>query len=123
MNATSLKINKGDQVFATMEANGRIIARLCAIDFGCIGDVINAVYTLAGMFAGIARVSIRNKSRGWSTVMMLMRRTTVAARTAIATDVATGAPSTTTAQCNTTAKHQPARTPYQSTSRRVSNTF
>ena len=78
MNATAspLSITASDQVFATLEAGGRILARLSSINFGSIGEVIDAIYRMAGKFAGIARVSIRNKSQGWSKVMMLSRRVT-----------------------------------------------
>ncbi len=76
MNAASIEIKNSDLVFATLEANGQIIARLSAMNFGSVGDVVKAIYKLAGKFVGMARVSIRNKSQGWSKVLMLSRRPT-----------------------------------------------
>ncbi len=76
MNAASIEIKNSDLVFATLEANGQIIARLSAMNFGSVGDVVKAIYQLAGKFVGMARVSIRNKSQGWSKVLMLSRRPT-----------------------------------------------
>ncbi len=76
MNAASIEIRNSDLVFATLEANGQIIARLSAMNFGSVGDVVKAIYKLAGKFVGMARVSIRNKSQGWSKVLMLSRRPT-----------------------------------------------
>ena len=74
MNASSLEIRNSDLVFATLEANGQIIARLSAMNFGSVGEVVRAIYRMAGKFAGMARVCIRNKSQGWSKVLMLSRR-------------------------------------------------
>ena len=39
MNAASLEIRNSDLVFATLEANGQIIARLSAMNFGSVGEV------------------------------------------------------------------------------------
>lgn len=63
------KMENGDQIFASLECNGRTIANVADSNFSSIEDVMQYVMTSAGQFFGLARVRVRNASQGWSTAV------------------------------------------------------
>lgn len=60
------QISPCDQVFATIENNGHIIASVNKNNFRSTDDVVRTILSLAGSFLGVAQVNIRNKSQGWT---------------------------------------------------------
>lgn len=76
MNATTNQIAANDQIVATLEINGKTIARVTRDGFTGIEDVVRTLKALAGGFIGLARVNIRNKSRGWNVLKALVSRNT-----------------------------------------------
>jgi len=56
-----------DKIFATLECNGRVVARLSERNFSSIDEVVRTVRRIAGQFVGLARLVIRNQTQGWST--------------------------------------------------------
>lgn len=69
-----LTISTSDQIMAQLEINGRVLVRLSRNNFSSIDEVVGLAYALAGRFMGLARLTIRNKSQGWSQVMSLATR-------------------------------------------------
>lgn len=65
------KLTVDDQVFVTLEVDGNILASVYRKDFGSIDDVVRFMRSIVGSFAGLAKLTIRNKTQGWSRVMML----------------------------------------------------
>lgn len=76
--ATPHTISATDQVFATLEAGGKVLVRISAAGFSSLDDVMRLVWRKAGEFVGLARVSVRNKTQGWRTVSTIGRRHTAA---------------------------------------------
>lgn len=79
MNATTMTtaphtITATDQVFATLEAGGKVLVRISAAGFTSIDDVVRLVWRKAGEILGLARISVRNKTQGWRTVATMTRR-------------------------------------------------
>ena len=72
--ATTTTISVTDEVFATLECGGRIIASVCKRNFSCVDDVVKFVYATCGQLAGLAKLSIRNKTQGWNMTLCLSRR-------------------------------------------------
>ncbi len=72
--ATPHTISASDQVFATLEAGGKVLVRISAYGFSSLDDVMRLVWRKAGEFLGLARVSVRNKTQGWRTVATIARR-------------------------------------------------
>lgn len=66
---TPHKMENGDQIFASLECNGRTIANIMDCNFSCIEDVMHYVMSRAGQFFGLGRVKVRNASQGWSTAV------------------------------------------------------
>ncbi len=67
-------ITATDQVFATLEAGGKVLVRISAAGFTSIDDVVRLVWRKAGDILGLARISVRNKTQGWRTVTTMARR-------------------------------------------------
>lgn len=65
------KLSKADQVIATMEANGRILATVCKSNFNSVQEVAKMLIALGGKFFGLAKLTIRNKTQGWTMTMAL----------------------------------------------------
>lgn len=63
-----------DTIVATLEFNGRTLARINRADFTSMNDVISQLRHLAGSFIGLARLSIRNCTQGWSRTIALASR-------------------------------------------------
>ena len=74
-------VNYGDRICATLECNGHTLARVNGSDFSSLQAVKRALMDIAGSFAGMAVLTIRNCTQGWRDVTALatMRRA-VAAR-------------------------------------------
>lgn len=65
------KMENGDQIFATLECNGRTLVNICNSNFASIDDVMQCVLSMAGVFGGMGRMRVRNASQGWSTAVMV----------------------------------------------------
>ena len=77
-------VNSGDKICATLEYNGRRLASVEGIDFNGLEAVKRALLGLAGRFAGMALLTVRNCTQGWRQVMPVstMRRPALAAQPA-----------------------------------------
>lgn len=62
-------LSMGDMVYASLSIDGQDVANISSTRFSSIDEVISIIYHLAGRFAGIAKLLIRNQSRGWSKSM------------------------------------------------------
>ena len=60
-----------DVVLATFECNGRQLATLNSAGFVSLDQVVRHLSGQVGRFAGLARVTVRNKSQGWMTCVPL----------------------------------------------------
>lgn len=76
MSNTSTSLSTSDQIFATLEVGGKVMASVCKNNFASINDVVRFVCSLAGRFMGLARLNIRNKTQGWTVNMALASRPT-----------------------------------------------
>lgn len=80
MNTNFEKImNCGDKICATLECNGRRLASVNGMGYASLEAVKSALLDLAGRFAGMAIVTVRNCTQGWRDVSALatMRRPAV----------------------------------------------
>ena len=59
-------LSMGDMVYVSLSIDGQDVANISSTRFSSIDDVISIVYRIVGKFAGIAKLLIRNQSRGWS---------------------------------------------------------
>ena len=71
MNNTATTLSRNDQIFATLEVGGKIMASICKSNFSTINDVVRFICSIAGRFMGLARLNIRNKTQGWTMNMAL----------------------------------------------------
>ncbi|MGM9804396.1 MAG: hypothetical protein ACI308_09500 [Muribaculaceae bacterium] len=73
MIATSIynKLDKSDNIFASLTIDGRPVASINRSNFCSLSEVVKLMYHIAGQFAGMARLLIRNQSQGWSTTLPL----------------------------------------------------
>ncbi|MBQ2075067.1 MAG: hypothetical protein II691_01650 [Muribaculaceae bacterium] len=78
MNTIATTLTSSDQVFATLEVGGKVLASVCKSNFSTVDDIVRFVCSMAGRFMGLARLSIRNKTQGWSMNMALASRQQVA---------------------------------------------
>ena len=69
-------VNYGDCICATLECNGNRLASITGVNFTSLDDVKRALLELAGRFAGVAVLTVRNCTQGWRDVTALatMRR-------------------------------------------------
>ena len=72
-------VNYGDRICASLECNGRRLASVDGMQFTSIDAVKRALLNLAGNYAGMAVMTVRNCTRGWRDVTALatMRRPAV----------------------------------------------
>lgn len=63
-----------DKIVAQLESNGRVLARVSVSNIASIDEVVGMVRTLAGKFMGLAQLTIRNQTQGWSRVIALASR-------------------------------------------------
>ena len=77
------KIERGDEVYATLSLAGKTIVELKQVnDVSGIEDVMRKLRLLAGLYTGMARVYIRNRSKGWAMQLsMLMCKSVRSLRT------------------------------------------
>ena len=68
------QVSASDQIVAQLEINGRVLARVSNRNFHNIDEIVAMIQALAGKFLGLARLTIRNQTQGWSKVMMLATR-------------------------------------------------
>lgn len=68
------RLNTTDEVMATLEAQGSIVASVQKRNFATVDDVVRFVLSLAGKFMGLGKLTIRNKTQGWNMVMSLAMR-------------------------------------------------
>ena len=68
------QVSVSDQIVAQLEMNGRVLARVNNRNFHNIDEVVGMIQALAGKFLGLASLTIRNQTQGWSKVMMLATR-------------------------------------------------
>jgi hypothetical protein len=76
MSNTATTLSRNDQIFATLEVGGKIMASVSKSNFTTINDVVRFICSIAGRFMGLARLSIRNKTQGWTMNMALASRPT-----------------------------------------------
>lgn len=71
-------VNLGDRICATLECNGRRLASVNGMNFPSLEAVKRALIDLAGHYAGMAILTVRNCTQGWRDVTPLatMRRST-----------------------------------------------
>lgn len=74
MTLTPNQLNATDQIVALLENNGQILASVNKSEFTSMDEIVGLIYALAGKFMGLARLTVRNKTQGWSTVMPLAAR-------------------------------------------------
>lgn len=69
-------VNCGDEIFASLECNGRRLASVKGIGFSSLDAVRRALLDLAGRYVGMAVLTVRNCTQGWRDVTTLatMRR-------------------------------------------------
>lgn len=68
------QVSASDQIVAQLEVNGHVLARVSNRNFRDIDEVVGMIQALAGKFLGLARLTIRNQTQGWSKVMTLATR-------------------------------------------------
>ena len=74
MSNTSTNLSTSDQIFATLEVGGKIMASVNKNNFSTINDVVRFICSIAGKFMGLARLNIRNMTQGWTMNMVLANR-------------------------------------------------
>ena len=82
-------VNCGDRICATLMRNGRPLASVEGRDFNGLEAVKRALLDLAGRYAGMAVLTVRNCTQGWREVSALstMRRPALAPQLAMAAPV------------------------------------
>ena len=68
---TLKQVNRDDEMMATLEAQGGVLASVQKHNFTSVDDVVRFVMSLAGKFVGLGKLTIRNKTQGWRIVMSL----------------------------------------------------
>lgn len=61
-------LNMGDSIIATLDCNGRRLASVNGTHFSSLEAVKRALISLAGTYAGMAVLTVRNCTRGWRNV-------------------------------------------------------
>lgn len=64
-------VNSGDRICATLDCNGSRLASVEGMDFSCLEAVKRALLDIAGRFAGMAVLTVRNCTQGWLDVSAL----------------------------------------------------
>ncbi len=69
-------VNPGDRICATLECAGRRLASVNGMNFNSLEAVKRALLDVAGHYAGLAVITVRNCTQGWRDVATLstMRR-------------------------------------------------
>lgn len=74
MSNTRTTLSTSDQIFATLEVGGKVMASVSKSNFSSVEDIVRFIYSIAGRFMGLARLSIRNKTQGWTMNLALAAR-------------------------------------------------
>ncbi len=74
MSNTRTSLSTSDQIFATLEVGGKVMASVSKSNFSSVEDIVRFIYSMAGRFMGLARLSIRNKTQGWTMNLALASR-------------------------------------------------
>lgn len=64
-------VKSGDRICATIDCNGRRLASVNGNSFSSLEAVKRALLDIAGTYAGIAMLTIRNVTRGWRDISAL----------------------------------------------------
>ena len=88
MNISNI-VHFGDKICATLECNGRRLASVNGMNCASLNAVKNALFSLAGHYAGVAVITVRNCTQGWRDVSALA---TMRSASASVQPVVTGAP-------------------------------
>ncbi len=76
MSNNSTTLSTRDQIFASLEVAGKIVATVKKSNFSTINEVVKLTCAMAGEFMGLARLNIRNMSQGWTMTLSLATRQT-----------------------------------------------
>ncbi len=60
------KIEKGDELYAALSVAGNKLAELNTKEMTSIEEIMRKLRKLASRYTGIAKVYIRNRTRGWA---------------------------------------------------------
>lgn len=67
------RIEKGDRMFASMTKSGRVLAELHGdTTFTAMGDIYRALCSRSPMVKGFVKVSVSNRTRGWTKTLSLL---------------------------------------------------
>ena len=79
-------VSLGDKIIATLDCDGRRLASVNGTQFSSLEAVKRALISLAGTYAGMAVLTVRNCTRGWRNVTALatMRRPAMMTASAVA---------------------------------------
>ena len=72
------QVSASDKIVAQLECNGQVLAHVSNCNFHNVDEVVGMIQAVAGKFLGLARLTIRNQTQGWSKVMMLATRRSAA---------------------------------------------
>ena len=86
-------VNVGDRICASLECNGRRLASVNGVNFTSLESVKSTLLDMAGRYAGMAVLTVRNCTQGWRdvTAMATMRRPAVVQQPVVATVPRVGA--------------------------------
>ena len=86
-------VNFGDKIFGTLVCNGRRLASVNGMNFTSLDAVKRALLDLAGCYAGMAVITVRNCTQGWRdvTAMATMRRPAALVQSAVSAAPRSGA--------------------------------
>ncbi|MBQ4367180.1 MAG: hypothetical protein II786_03760 [Muribaculaceae bacterium] len=72
--ATIREMKRGDEVYATLVCNGRTLANVRATEFGSLDEIVGYIYATTRVLGGLARLTVRNRTQGWSVIVPLSRQ-------------------------------------------------
>ena len=64
-------LSGSDQIIATLQGEGKILATISKKNFQSIDEIVNFMINIAGKFIGLAKLTIRNRTQGWTMNMAL----------------------------------------------------
>lgn len=64
-------LTKGDNIFATLVAKGKILKTLVGRNFTNLNQVVKMACGNCEGYRGLAQLSVRNQSQGWNVNMLL----------------------------------------------------
>ena len=68
---TQKTFTKEDNIFATLMGKGKIIKTIVGKNFSDISEIVKMITSNCGDYRGLAELSVRNQSQGWSFNMLL----------------------------------------------------